>query len=200
MATTSSGPVKRGMRDYVLNLDGVNEQNIDTDGDFFHIQSVSVGGANVLLRFDDGPQITRQQGEGNRVYYSRVSVTASAACQITLQLGYGYATDSRASIAVGTISTPITPALHNPAVGDVVLAPGVTTPILAGDANRLGVLLGLDSTQANAVRIADGAAAAAAGLKVEPGQTVAFFSQDALSGYNPGAAGVTVTLTKFMKT
>lgn len=200
MASTSSGPVKRGMRDYVLNLDGVNEQHIDTDGDFFHVQNVSVGGANIQLRFDDGPQITRQQGEGNRVYYSRVSVTASAACQVTLQCGYGYATDSRASIAVGTISTPITPALHNPAVADVVLAAGATTAILAADPNRLGFLLGLDSTQANAVRIADGAAAAGAGLKVEPGQTVAFFSQDAVSGYNPGAAGITVTITKFMKT
>lgn len=200
MASTSSGPVKRGMRDYVLNLDGVNEQHIDTDGDFFHIQNVSVGGANILARFDDGPQITRQQGEGNRVYYSRVSFTASAACQLTVQLGYGYATDSRASIAVGSISTPITPALHNPAVADVVLAAGVATLILAGDANRLGCLIGLDSTQPNAVRIADGAAAAGAGLKVEPGQTVAIFSQDQLSGFNPGGAGVTVTLTKFMKT
>lgn len=200
MASTSSGPVKRGMRDYVLNLDGTNEQHIDTDGDFFHIQQVSVGGANVLLRFDDGPQITRQQGEGNRVYYSRVSITASAACQITVQLGYGYATDSRSSIAVGTISTPITPALHNPAVADVILAAGVTTAILAGDANRLGCLIGLDSTQPNAVRIADAAAAAGAGLKVEPGQTVPFFSQDAVSGFNPGGAGVTVTITKFMKT
>ena len=196
----ANGAVKRGMRDYLLTLDGVNEQDIVTDGDFFHIQSVSVGAANILLRFDDGPAITRQQGEGNRVYYSRVSVTASAACALTIQLGYGYATDSRAFIAVGSISTPITPALHNPAVPDVVLGAGVTTAILGADANRLGVLIGLDSTQPNAVRIADGAAAAGAGLKVEPGQTVPFFSQDALSGYNPGGAGVTVTVTKFMKT
>jgi len=196
----ANGAVKRGMRDYLLTLDGANEQHIDTDGDFFHIQTVSVGAANILLRFDDGPQITRQQGEGNRVYYSRVSINASAACALTIQLGYGYATDSRASIAVGSISTPITPALHNPAVPDVVLGAGVTTAILGADANRLGVLIGLDSTQPNAVRIADGAAAAGAGLKVEPGQTVPFFSQDALSGYNPGGAGVTVTVTKFMKT
>jgi len=200
MATSSSGPIKRGMRDYVLNLDGVNEQHIDTDGDFFHLQAVNVGGANVLLRFDDGPQITRQQGEGNRVYYSRVSITASAACQITVQLGYGYATDSRASIAVGTITTPITPALHNPAVPDVVCASGVTTALLAGDANRLGAVIGVASTAANGVRIADGAAGAAAGILVEPGQTLPLFSQDAISAYNPGAGAITVTITKFMKT
>jgi len=199
MASTSSGPVKRGMRDYTLVLDGINEQHIDTDGDFFHVQQVSVGGVSVSVRFDDGPAVVRQQGEGNRVYYSRASVSASAACTVTLQLGYGYATDGRASVNA-VITAPISPALHNPAVGDVVLAPGVTTVILAADANRLGCLIGLDSTQANAVRIADGAAGAAAGLKVEPGQTVPLFSQDAVSGFNPGAGPITVTVTKFMKT
>ena len=101
-----SGIPKRGMRDYLLNLDGVNEQAIDADGDFFHVQSVNPVGATVGLRFDDGPLIQRTQGEGNRVYYSRVAVTASVAAAVTLQLGYGYATDSRAN---GTFTTTIAP-------------------------------------------------------------------------------------------
>jgi len=199
MATTSSGPIKRGMRDYILNLDGVNEQNIDTDGDYFHVQSVSVGGTNVLLRFDDGPQITRQQGEGNRIYYSRVSVSASAACQVTVQLGFGYATDSRATVNA-TITTPITPALHNPAVADVPCPTLVTTMLLAADPNRLGCVVGIASTAANGLRIGDATAGAAAGILVEPGQTLPVFSQDALHAYNPGAGTITPTLTKFMKT
>lgn len=199
MATTSSGPVKRGMRDYVLILDGVTEQNIETDGDFFHVQSVSVGGTNVLLRFDDGPQITRQQGEGNRVYYSRVSVSASAATQVTIQCGYGYATDSRATVSA-TITTPITPALHNPAVPDVPCPTVATTLLLAADPNRLGCVVGIASTAANGLRIADAAAAAGAGILVEPGQTLPVFSQDALYAYNPGAGTITPTITKFMKT
>jgi hypothetical protein len=194
-----SGTPKRGMRDYVLNLDGTNEQHIDTDGDYFHVQAVSVGGTNVLLRFDDGPAITRQQGEGNRVYYSRVSVTASAATQVTIQLGYGYATDSRASVSAN-ITAPINPALHNPAVADVNAGAGAQTPLLAADPNRLGCLVGVDSTQANAIRLGDGTVAAAQGLKVEPGQTVPIFSQDALYVWNPGAGAILVTLTKFMKT
>lgn len=199
MATTSSGPVKRGMRDYVLNLDGVNEQSIDTDGDFFHVQKVTVGGTDILLRFDDGAQITRQQGTGNRIYYSRVTVSASAATAVTLQLGYGYATDGRASVNA-TISTPITPALHNPAVADVVCGAGAQTQLLAADANRLGCLVGLDSAQTSPIRIGDGTVAAAQGLKVEAGTTTPFFSQDALYAWNPGGAPVTVTITKFMKT
>lgn len=193
--------VKRGMRDYTLNLDGVNEQHIDTDGDFFHIQSVSVGAAVILLRFDDGPQIQRQQGEGNRVYYSRVSITASAACALVVQLGYGYATDSRASIAVGTISTPITPALHNPAVAQIVAVHAAQTAIIGADPNRLGVLLGSPSTNTKSVYIGDAAAANGVGFLLEPGCSVPIFSQDALAAFNPDAAvDVTLTLMKFMKT
>ena len=199
MATSSPGPVKRGMRDYVLNLDGVNEQAIDTDGDFFHVQSVSVGGTNILLRFDDGPAITRQQGQGNRVYYSRVAVNASAACQVTIQCGYGYATDSRSSVSA-TITTPISPALHNPPIGDVAVGAGAAAVLSAADPNKLGILVGVPSTQPNGVRVADGTVGAAAGILVEPGQTVPIFSQDAQSAFNSGAAPVTVTLTKFMKT
>lgn len=199
MATSSSGPVKRGMRDYTFNLDGVNEQDIVTDGDYYHVQSVSVGGAIISLRFDDGAAIFRQQGQGNRVYYSRISLNASAACAVTVQAGYGYATDSRATVSA-TITAPITPALHNPAVPDVSCVAGVTTAILAADSNRLGALVGVASTAANGVRIADGAAAINAGILVEPGQTLPLFSQDAISAYNPGGGAITVTVTKFMKT
>jgi len=199
MAVQSPGPVKRGMRDYTLNLDGVNEQSVDVDGDFFHVQSVSVGGVNVFLRFDDGPAVIRQQGQGNRVYYSRVTLTASAAAQVVVQLGYGYATDSRASVNA-TITTPITPALHNPPIADVAVGAASAAVLSAADPNKLGILVGVSSTQPNGVRVADGTVGAAAGILVEPGQTLPIFSQDAQSAFNPGGAPVTVTITKFMKT
>lgn len=200
MATTSSGPVKRGMRDYTFNLDGVNEQHIDTDGDFFHVQNVSVGGVNVLLRFDDGPAILRQQGEGNRVYYSRISLSASAACQVTVQAGYGYATDSRATITAN-ITTPISPALHNPALAQVVALHAAQTAVIAADPNRLGVLIGSPSTNTKSVYIGDGATANGVGFLLEPGCSVPIFSQDALTAFNPDAlVDVTLTLIKFMKT
>ncbi len=200
MATTSSGPVKRGMRDYVLNLDGVNEQHIDTDGDFFHVQAVSVAGTNILLRFDDGPQITRQQGEGNRVYYSRVSLNASAATQITVQLGYGYATDSRATVNA-TVTANVSPALHNPALAAVNALHNAQTQLIAADPNRLGVLVGLSSAQAHGLYIGDASAANGVGVFLEPGQILPIYSQDALYAYNADVAvDVTVTMMKLMKT
>jgi len=116
-----------------------------------------------------------------------------------VQLGYGYATDSRASVNA-VITTPITPALHNPAVPDVVVGAAAQQLLLAPDPNRLGAVIGVSSTPANGVRIGDGAAGAGAGILVEPGQTLPVFSQDALYGYNAGAGGITVTITKFMKT
>ncbi|MGH8209886.1 MAG: hypothetical protein ACREU6_09875, partial [Steroidobacteraceae bacterium] len=199
MATSSSGPVKRGMRDYVLNLDGVNEQSIVVDGDFFHVQNVAVAGTNVLLRFDDGPQITRGQGEGNRVYYSRVTVSASAATQATIQLGYGYATDGRATVNAN-VSTTDSPALHNVPLASVALPNGgAATQIAAADANSLGVLIGLASTAANGVWIGDNTVAANLGLFIEPGQIVPWPSQAAVYGSNPGGAAVSMSVVKFSK-
>jgi hypothetical protein len=197
--SNGGGAVKRGMRDYVLNLDGVNEQHIDTDGDFFHIQTVSVGGVNVLLRFDDGPQITRQQGEGNRVYYSRVSINASAACAITVQLGYGYATDARASVNAN-ITTTDAPALHHPSAAAVGLPNGgAATSIAAADANAIGYYIGLPSTAANGVWIGDNTVATGFGTFLEPGQILPWPSSAQIFGSNPGAAPVTVNVTKFSK-
>lgn len=189
----------KGMRDFTVVYDGTNPVTVTTDGDFFHVQNVTVGGTNVLLSFDEAPPISRQQGEGNRVYYSRVTISASAACSITLQLGYGYATDARANVSA-TITTPITPALHNPAVPDVTAVHAAQTLVLAADPNRLGVIVGVASTAHNGVRFGDGATGASAGILVEPGQSLPMFSQDALYVYNADAAvDVLVTLTKFMK-
>jgi hypothetical protein len=190
----------KGMRDFVAVFDGTNPVKFDTDGDFFHVQSVSVGGTNVFLSFDEGPLITRQQGEGNRVYYSRVVVSASAACTIVLQLGYGYATDSRATVSA-TITAPINPALHNPAVPAVNAGPAAQSLILAADPNRLGMVIGLDSTQNNGVFVGDASAANNVGLFVEPGQSLPIFSQDALYVWNNDATHtVKVTVLKLMKT
>lgn len=199
MANTSSGPVKRGMRDYVLNLDGANEQSIDVDGDFFHVQTVSTGGALISLRFDDGPAVQRTQGQGNRVYYSRVTVTASAATALTLQLGYGYATDSRASVNAN-ITTSDAPALHHPSLPAVALpSSGAATSIVAADANALGFLIGLPSTAANGVWIGDATVATNNGTFLEPGQIIPWPSSAQVFGSNPGAGPVTVNVSKFSK-
>jgi hypothetical protein len=198
MANPSGAP-KRGMRDYALTLDGINEQSIDTDGDFFHVQQVSVAGANVLLRFDDGPQITRGQGEGNRVYFSRVSVSASAACTVTLQLGYGYATDGRATVNAN-VTTSDAPALHHPSQPAVALPNGgAATSIASADANALGFYIGLPSAAANGVWIGDATVATGNGTFIEPGQILPWPSSGQVFGSNPGAAPVTVNVTKFSK-
>lgn len=193
MASSDSNRSK-GMQDYTLNLDGVNEQSINVIGDFVHVQAVSVGGTAVYLRFDDGPRVSRFEGQGNRVYYSRVTVSAAAACQVTLQLGSGYATDARATFT-GSITVQDAPAATNPALADVACAAGAQTQLVGASGTRLGVYVGVSSTQANGVRVGDISTAAAQGVLIEPGQIVLFPSAAALYAYNSGGGAITVTLT-----
>jgi len=186
---------QKGMSDYTLTLDGVNSQSINAPGDFVHVQSVSVTGLAVQLAADDGKVITRFQGQGNRLIYSRLTVSATAPCVVTIQAGFGYATDSRASFD-GTITAPITPAVKNVPLADVAVANTSQSALEAATANRLELLVGVPSTAPNGVRIGDNTVAAGKGTLVEPGQVVGFASRDAVYAYNEGSAGaVNVNLT-----
>lgn len=188
---------QKGMSDYTIPYDGVNTLKLDVQGDFFHVQSVSVGGTSVFLRFDEGKLITRSQGEGNRVYYSRVEVSASAACNIVLQLGYGYATDARATVNA-TITAPISPASTNPAQPAVTINAGTQNLILAADGNSVGCIIALDSTQPNGIWVGDNTAAVNEGVFIEPGQTLPIPSKAAIYGFNAGAANVKVSVLKLV--
>lgn len=189
-----SGTPKRGMRDYVIVSDGATEQSIDVDGDYFHVQAVGIAGNTVKLRFDDGPAVTRAQGQGNRVYYSRVTVLASAADTITLQLGYGYATDTRASFSAGSVTAPIEPAVHNVPLPAVTVGAGAQQLLAAADANRAELGISVDSTQPNGVFVGDNTVANDVGLFVEPGQVVFLSTLAAVYAWNNGGAGVKVRL------
>jgi len=186
---------QKGMSDYTLTLDGVNAQSINAPGDFIHVQSVSVQGLAIQIAADDGRSITRYQGQGNRLLYSRLTVTAGAACTVTIQAGYGYATDSRASIQ-GPVTADVAPAVKNVPLADVSV-PNTTQELLeAATGNRLELIVGVPSTAPNGVRIGDLTVAAGKGTLVEPGQIVTFASSDAVYAFNEGSAGaINVNLT-----
>lgn len=189
---------QKGMSDYNVPYDGTNSLKFDVEGDFFHVQSVDVGGVNVFLRFNEGKQISRQQGEGNRVYYTRVEVSASAACNIVLQLGFGYATDARATVNA-TITAPVEPAVNNPGVASVTVNATSQSELIAADSDRLEVLIKIPSDQLNGLWVADNTAAVDLGVYHEPGETIVYATEAALYAYNPGAAGVKATMLSMKK-
>ena len=185
---------QKGMSDYTLTLDGVNAQSINAPGDFIHVQEVSVPGLAVLIAADDGKAIKRFQGQGNRLVYSRLTVSVAAACTVTIQAGYGYATDSRASFE-GDITAPIQPAVTNVPLDDVSVSANAQALLEGATSNRLELVVGVPSTQSNGVRIGDSTVAAGKGTLVEPGQIVTIASSAALYAYNEGDQAVAVTLT-----
>lgn len=188
--------ISRGMDDYVLALDGATEQFLNVAGDFYHCQSVATN--PVLLRFDDGKQVTRRQGQGGRRNYSRVGVFASVAQSVTIQLGYGTATDANANVSA-TITAPISPALNNPPLASVACAAGAQTALVAADANMIEVGIKNPSTAAGGIFIGDNTAANNLGYFLEPGEGVFFGTQAGLWAWNPNASIVTVSIIKMRK-
>lgn len=188
--------IKRGMDDYVVSLDGVTEQFINVTGDFFHCQLVPTN--PVLLRFDDGKQLTRRQGQGGRRYYSRVGVFSATAQQVTIALGFGYATDANANV-VATITAPIAPALNNPPVASVTVGAGLQAPLVAADANMLEIGIKNPSGSAGGVFVGDNTTAVDLGYFLEPGEGVWIGTQAGVWAFNPNGAGVKLSLLKTRK-
>jgi hypothetical protein len=192
----NSQSIKRGMDDYVLTLDGVTEQFINVAGDFYHCQTVPTN--PVQLRFDDGKQVTRRQGQGGRRVYSRVGVFAAVAQTVTIQLGYGTATDANANVTA-TITAPIAPALNNPPTPSVTVGAGLQALLVAADANMLEVGVKNPSTAAGGVFLADNTAAVDLGYFLEPGEGVWIGTQAAVYAFNPNGAAVKLSLLRTRK-
>lgn len=188
--------ISRGMDDYILNLDGATEQVINVSGDFFHVLLAPTG--PILLRFDDGKQISRNQAQGGRRIYSRVGVFAAVAQQVSLSLGYGYATDSRATVNA-TITAPIAPALNNPPVASVTVGAGAQAALVAADANMLELGIKNPSTSAGGVFVGDVTTAVDLGYFLEPGEGVWIGTQAGVWAFNPNGAGVKLSLLKTRK-
>lgn len=182
---------QKGMDDHSFTLAAGVEQSREVNGDFFHVVTAT---SAFEIRFDDGKWMTRNQGQGGRVYYSRISVRSTGSQSVVMSLGFGYATDARSTVNA-TITAPIQPAALNVPLTDVSVGAGLQVLLEAAVATRLELLVGVASTEANGVRIGDNTAAAAKGLLVEPGQSVAFASSAAIYAFNSGAGAINVTLT-----
>ena len=191
IASTSSN--KKGMRDITLTLDGTtNPQYINAQGDYFMVQKVSAAGTIVYLSFDDGPFVQRVEGDGNRVQYSKIGVYCSAACTITLQVGFGYAVKASASINAN-VTADFVPAAHNPAVAQVSVGAGLQSKILAANVNGLGAVFKIPSTAANGLWIGDVTAANNVGYYMEPGDSLTIYTTADVYAFNAGAVSVPIT-------
>jgi len=188
---------QKGMDDYRFALSAGVPQSRDVPGDFFHVQDAT---DDIQIQFDEGKQITRSRGQGGRVYYSRVTVTSATSQAVVLQLGYGYATDSRATVNA-TITAPVQPASFNVPLPDVEVGNGAQELLAAAETTQLEVLVSVPSDQPNGVRIGDNTTADGLGYLIEPGQGVSVATKEALYAFNPAGSGsVVVTLLSLRST
>lgn len=188
--------MKNGLKDYPFVLGAGAEVDLNVQGDYFQVISAS---GDIGLRFDEAAMITRAQGMGGSAEYSRVSVYSPIAQTVVVSLGYGIATDSRASLSA-TVNTTVEPATQNIPLAEVSVGAGSTVLLAAANADQKELRVGVKSTEANGVYIGDVTVGAAIqGGYIEEGCVDYVATEAALYGYNPGAAAISVNVLSLRK-
>lgn len=179
------------MRDYKFTLAAGQERSLNVEGDWFHVLEAD---GTIKIRFDDGVQINRGQGQGGSRSYKRVNVQSSTAQTVTLSLGYGVETDARATVDA-TINTTIAPSNTINPKAEVTIGAGATVLLINANVNRKELRIGVKSSEANGVYIGDNTVGAAApGGYVEEGAIEYIATESAVYGYNAGATSIVVNV------
>lgn len=181
----------KGMQVYPVNLAANVTQSFNLEGDFFHVFEAA---DPLFLQFDDGRFFEVAQGVGMRVIYQRVTLRSATSQAVKIALGFGYVNDARSSVAA-TITAPVEPAALNVPLEDVDVGAEAQELLAAAEASQLELVVGVSSDQPNGVRIGDDTTDATHGHLLEPGQSFAYATREALYAYNPDdSSTVTVTL------
>lgn len=191
-----------GLKVYTIYLDNARtEHEVKISGNVFWAYRASATSAKAFIRFNNlqGDKVEVTQGlfiAGHK--YSSIFITNTA--QSGAYIHILYTTDASQQIRVfnadqsaGEVNI-ITPDGYE-SIADVTLAAGATNQIVAGDADRVELILtNLDG--AETLRIGDTNAAAARGTPLPPGGNIILTTTAAVYGYNPGAGGVDVAITQ----
>ena len=179
------------MRDYKFTLAAGQERSLNVEGDWFHVLAAT---GTIQIRFDEGVQIDRSEGQGGSRSYKRVNVQSSTAQTVVLSLGYGQETDARSTVNA-TINTTIEPSNTILPKAEVTIAAGATVILAAANANRKELRLGVKSSEANGVYIGNASVGAATpGGYIEEGSVEYVGTEAAVYGYNAGAVSIDVNV------
>lgn len=179
------------MRDYKFTLAAGQERSLNVQGNWFHVLDAL---GTVGIRFDEGVLIERSQGQGGSRSYTRVLVSSPIAQTVVLSLGVGQETDSRASVNA-VINTTISPSNIITPKALISIAGGASVMLVAANANRKELRIGVKSSEANGVYIGNASVGAVSpGGYIEAGVTDYIQTESAVYAYNPGAVSVDVNV------
>jgi hypothetical protein len=182
-------PRDRGMTPIRVTLTAGVEQRFGINGDYVHVITAPV--TDLQVRFDDGELVPMYEGVGFRRYYREISLYSATGQSVIVLAGFGSVFDGRATANVNVTATVAAGNTLNNG-GDVSALAGAATQLLAADASRTYALICNVSTNTLTVRIGSSAVAAATGVPLEPGETLALATTAAIYAYNAGGSAVTI--------
>lgn len=180
------------IRDFSLTFVGGDTQQLNVDGDFFRIVD---GSGPVMVRFDNGPQVSRQNGDEQicRSPYQSLEIYSAIAQNIKFVAGFDRLTGRQTVNVVASATVEV--GNSNNGVAKISVGAGATVQLLAGNPARKWALI--QASAANdpsiipviggpGVTIDDGVELAA-GVGLPPLE-----SQGSFWCHNPGASSIVV--------
>lgn len=180
------------MRDYKFSLLAGVPMSLRVGGNYFGVVKAS---GDILIRFDDGVQITRQEGTGGSADYSKVEVESPINQVVTLALGEGVMHDGRGTLSGVTVTTAISYANSSPASADVVIPALTQVQVLAPNANRKSALIFAGEANIYNLRIGcNNTVSATQGGILAAGGNGELETETGIWVYNPAAIDQTVNI------
>lgn len=184
-------------RDYNFILRAGVAQQLKVAGDYYQV--ITANGA-IVLQFDQGVTISRQQSMGGPAnYVDSVTVTSPIDQTVVLSLGTTNGMvpyDSRGDFSADTINVSQRIANTITPLPDVSVPAGAAASLVGADATAVDVIIALPSTESGPVRIGDSTVDGTHGFLLEPGSTLVVSGTPAIYAYNPNALAIKLTLTK----
>jgi hypothetical protein len=177
------------MQLYPVALSAGIPKTLAVPGDFFHIFAAA---DPLEIGFDEGKRDAVEKGVGARVYYERIELYSATSQTVRVYLGFGYVTDSRASVNA-TINTTIAPANTNTQLAEVSVPAGGSAKIADANADRKELRVSIKSTETGGVYLGDATIANNEGGWLEAGMVDYIATQAETWAFNPGAAAVIVS-------
>jgi len=185
-------PRKRGMTPIRVTLTAGVPARWDIEGDWIACITEPNGVNDLTIRFDQSEKVPLPAGLGFRRYYRTIELESAIGGAFVVLAGFGSVADARATSNVSVTATIAAGnTLDNG--GDVTVANGAGSLLLAQDPLRNYASITSPSTNTGTVRIGNVGVGSNTGIPLEPGQTLSIGTTAAIYVRNDSGASQTLS-------
>ncbi len=182
-------------REYVLTFSGAGSQPVQAMGK--HLRITEAPSAAVFVTLDDGTEIKRAAGQGLNLSEGfgngRIAIRSTVAQAVRFVVADEEQPDNAANVSVSVAAT-VSPGNTVETVADVSIPATSAGIVFAGDPDTRAVIVTSLETNADVIRVGEGAVGATRGHPLYPGDSVTLAANAEVRAYNTSASAQSVAV------